>query len=188
MSLQVLIICWICIVAWQIWRDYPRWKLSCILGVKDGDTITYYLEGESNAVQVGRLWRIDAFELSQKPWGSASNQRLSQYLKYDKQLHDNHECQKIYVKFIKKDFYQRNLILIKKHSIDHQSINEKLIASGWALIYPASDWGVNEKAKWQRQQDFAKIQKKGIWKYPRKYWQTPWQYRKQNKDSLRRNT
>lgn len=184
MSLQVLIMCWICLVAWQMWKDYPRWKLSCILKVKDGDTLSYFHQGEKDIIQVGRLWRIDAFEKAQKPWGQASTQKFSDYLKYNNNLSNSDECQKVYVKFIKKDIYNRNLILIKKYSIDQLSINEKLVSSGWALIYPSTDGALTEKAKWQRYQDQAKLQKKGIWKYPRQLWQTPWLYRQK----VRKNT
>jgi endonuclease YncB( thermonuclease family) len=183
LNLQVLIFGWILIVAWQIWRDYPRWVPSCILDVKDGDTLTYRPMYEPHQIYTGRLWRVDAFELSQKPWGRVGTQKLIQYLNFNKEVSIVEGCQKVYVKYIKKDIYQRNLILLKKNKLDHQSINERLLASGWALLFPSSEWSNGEKLKWQNLQSQARLHKKGVWKYPKKYWQNPWQFRK----SQRRN-
>lgn len=179
MNLQVFILGWIIFVSWQTIRDYPRWRASCIIKVLDGDTFQYTFEGEQKGqIHIGRLWRIDAFELAQKPWGKISTQKLIHYLKYSEDQSQATSCQKIYVKFIKKEYYGRNLILVKKHLLESKSINEKLVASGWALIYPSADWMITDKAQWKKNQDQAKQLKKGIWKYSKKYWQTPWRFRK----------
>lgn len=186
LNLQVILFLWFSLLAYQIWKDYPRWQPVCLSQVGDGDSITYYKLGDYHKQYHGRLYRIDAFEMSQKPWGKISHKKLEQYLKYNSNMENQKTCQQVYLKVIKKDYYQRNLILLKKNRMDKITINETILANGWAMLYPASDWNINEKAKWKKIQQLAKLEKKGIWKYPKKFWQMPWSFRKNTLSQLER--
>lgn len=168
---------WIFLVGYQIYRDYPRWQSACVVRVTDGDTIKYTLDGLDTHLMKGRLWGIDAFESAQKPWGDISKKKLMQLLKID-ETHLGDQCNTCLIKFIKKDKYDRNLIQIKKYKIDEVTINEKMLMSGWAIVYIFNDWIGSEKSRWKKMQEMAQISKKGIWKYSKKYWQIPARFRK----------
>ncbi len=177
MNAEILFVIWILILIYQIHQDYPRWQTACVSQVKDGDTLVYYLPHNPSKQLTARLWGIDAFESDQKPWGKISKKKLLQLLRFDETLKVD-LCQEVVIKNIKKDRYQRELIFIKKSSIEKLTINEKMIMSGWALYYINSDWLGSEKTVWKKIQEFAKLSKKGVWKYPKKYWQIPSKFRK----------
>jgi len=177
LTTETLFIIWILMLIYQIHQDYPRWQTACITKVKDGDTLVFYLPQNPSKQFTARLWGIDAFELDQKPWGNISKKKLSQLLKFDENR-SQEECQGVELKNIKRDLYQRELVFVKKSSIDKLTLNEKMIMSGWALYYINSDWLGSEKVAWKKIQDFAKLSKKGIWKYPKKFWLVPAKFRK----------
>ena len=176
-NLECLFTFWLVMLLYHIYQEYPRWKKACLIRIKDGDTIVYYLPQQEKKYLVGRLWGIDAFETAQKPWGSISKKKLSQVLKFDEDVSLD-QCHNILIKNIKKDKYGRELVFLKNSSLEKISINEKMIQSGWALHYIGADWLGSEKTAWKKIQDYAQMTKKGIWKYPKKYWQRPSRFRK----------
>jgi endonuclease YncB( thermonuclease family) len=180
LNIQTLLVCWLLWASIALWQDYPKWERACLTKVRDGDTIEYSVkdnkDGALEKPRVGRLWHIDAFEIAQRPWGKASYNGLIKSLKFDP-LSDR-SCHQIYVKTFRKDKYGRDLILVKNHLSEMSSLNEQLLRNGWALLYPFSDWPMRDKKTWSNLQEEAKRHKRGIWKYPKKSWQSPWSFRK----------
>lgn len=179
-NLKVLLSIWIVWCGVKLWKDYPKWQEGCLHKVKDGDTVEYHLKGENN-IRVGRLWHIDAFEKDQPFWGNRSFQKIQALLKYNADKNHESVCQSFFVKEFKQDMYGRSLVLVKKYLADKYSINEELVMAGVALIYPHSEWPYRDKAIWLRHQKNAQLSKKGVWKYSRNLWVSPWSFRKKIK-------
>ncbi len=182
-NLHGIFILWILLVSYQILKNYPRWHKVCLTRIKDGDTIVYKAGEKLEELRTGRIWGIDAFESTQKPWGKISQKKLIQLVQFE-EVHALERCQEVYVKEVKKDQYKRHLLFIKKHSVDQMTINEKMILSGWAMYYISPDWLGSEKQRWKKLQDMAKVSRKGIWKYPKKFWKMPSRFRKNISNQL----
>ena len=175
LNLKFIIFLWIVLVLIETWHTYPTWQKACLVNVTDGDTIKYQLMGSSQ-ILIGRLWHIDAFEKAQKPWGELGYEKLKNLLAFNQ--YSEKSCHLFYLKSFERDKYGRNLILIKKNRAELQTINEKMVLVGWALIYPGTTWPERDQGKWKKMQLLAQSQGLGIWKYSHKIWKSPWGYRK----------
>jgi len=169
---------WIIFTLYKTYEHRKEWEEVCLTKILDGDTIEYKLREFPFHKFKGRLLYIDAFEKNQPVLGRISFKGLEKKLpKIDR------ECPSIYIFNRGEDIYKRKLIFLKKFVHDPETINEKLIKRGEALLYQRNKYySLSEKRLWQNWQDIAKRTKQGIWKLKRKKsWLMPWSYRKKMK-------
>lgn len=129
-----------------------------VVGITDGDTIKVLIEGQQ--VQV-RLYGIDAPERGQA-FGSQAQTALKQIT----------AGRKVTIKTIDTDRYKRPVALIYA---DGAIVNEILVASGYAWVYPqyckqsfCSDWKQKEAT--------ARVNKNGLWQETNPV--PPWELRR----------
>ncbi len=130
-----------------------------VVGVSDGDTITV-LTPDKTQIRV-RLYGIDAPE-SHQDFGTRSKQFASNMV-FGKtvtlQIHDT-------------DRYGRTVAEV---IIDGRSLNEELVKSGMAWVYPQY-CRVSKCIQWNRYEAAARAEKVGLWSHPNPV--PPWEFRR----------
>lgn len=131
---------------------------TVIVGVTDGDTVRATIEGQEVKI---RLYGIDAPESGQA-FGKASHQALKQIT----------TGRKISIKVLDRDRYGRLVALV---FADGSNVNEAMVASGYAWVYPQY-CKQSFCGEWKQDQSKAQANRKGIWQEGNPT--PPWDWRK----------
>lgn len=119
---------------------------TVIVGVTDGDTVRVTIEGQEVKI---RLYGIDAPESGQA-FGKASHQTLKQIT----------TGRKISIKVLDRDRYGRLVALV---FADGSNVNEAMVVSGYAWVYPQY-CTQSFCGEWNQHQARAQANHKGLWK------------------------
>lgn len=140
-------------------KGQPSDETYKVLYVSDGDTVVVEDHGDKRKL---RLYGIDAPEKVQE-FGLESKEYL----------HNKINGKYVYIDFISKDRYGRDISVIY---LDNENINELMVREGYAWWY--KDYAKNE-LKYMNNEKKAREEKKGLWS--KKNPVPPWDYRKNKK-------
>jgi len=142
---------------------------ATVIRVADGDSLKVRIHGESRTV---RLACIDAPELDQPPWGSASRAWLQAHLPPGTS-----------VRLVPKatDRYGRLVAeLVTAAALSEVSINRMLVEDGQAFVYPRHVHQC-DAARYREAQDRASAQRVGVWQEPGGI-ERPWAHRQRARE------
>jgi endonuclease YncB( thermonuclease family) len=126
--------------------------------VHDGDTVTLQCGRESTRV---RLYCIDAPEMEQRPWGSASRNYLREISQ-----------RQVTRRSVTRDRYGRDVAEL--YDISGESINLRMVRSGHAVVYTQ----FCSEERYHQANQLAKAERRGVWARSGQQ-QRPWIWRQQ---------
>jgi len=130
-----------------------------VASVHDGDTMTLRCPGRE-AVKV-RLHCIDAPEIEQEPWGRRASDHLE-------------ELSGGIVRLVDHGRGRWGRVVGQVFTLDDVNLNLRMVAEGWAPVYP--DYCTD--MRYYRSQQEAQEGALGIWAQPGEH-QTPWAWRRE---------